>query len=100
MTDIYFPKTIVSCGYNAFPGNLPNVSALHVEDIASFMNCNCSNYGANPLEAAKNLYLNDMLISSLTVPEEIATISNLQYCSGLKCIEIHKNAKIPHNYVF
>lgn len=73
---------------------------MHIEDIASFMNCNCTGSYANPLGSAKNLYLNDTLISSLTVPEEVAAIKNLESCNSLKRVEIHKNAEMQHDYVF
>lgn len=43
VTDLYFPKTIVSCDYNAFP-NMNQLTALHVEDIASFINCKCNSF--------------------------------------------------------
>ena len=63
---------------------------VHISDLSAWCNISFGSSNANPLFYAKKLYLNDELITELTIPNSIRNIRNYAFynCSGLTSITI------------
>ncbi len=89
ITSVEIPSSVESIGSDVFY-NCANLTDIYISDIAAWCNIDFSNYAANPLYVAKNLYLNDELVTELVIPEGVTSINNYAFkgCSGLTSIEI------------
>jgi len=78
LVTVTFPHTIKSVQYNAFYG-CNSLTAVYVPDITSWCNIEFPDgwydYRANPLSYARNLYINNVLVESIDIPENITSIS-------------------------
>lgn len=56
----------------------------------------------NPLQYAKKLYLNDVLVTDLVIPADVETIGRgaFAYCESLKSITIPSTVKVIEDYAF
>lgn len=104
LADIKIPNKVKSIGYNAFSGcafttiNIPDsvtyieegafyectaLTAVHITDLVKWceidFNTPDSSVAANPLYYAKNLYLNDKLITDLVIPDSITNIKHYTF---------------------
>lgn len=71
-------KGNASIGSGAF--NLCSaLTKVSVDDIADWCQMEFTGYSANPLYYAGNLYVGDALLTELTVPSEVTTISNYAF---------------------
>jgi len=70
---ITLPKTIKEVGMDAFKG-CTNLEAVHISDMTAWCNIEFGNIYANPLYYARNLYLNNELVTELKVPEGVTEI--------------------------
>ena len=88
-TSITIHNNVKSIGSGAFSG-CSNLKEVHITDLVAWCNIDFKNESANPVYPAKNLYLNDELITELVVPDGITKINNYAFynCSGLTNIEI------------
>ena len=86
-------KNITSIGDGAFLG-CNSLVRVDITDIGAWCKIHFGNY-ANPLCCAKNLYLNNNLVTKVTIPSDINKISNYLFdgCCSLK------NVSIPHGVI-
>lgn len=71
---ITIPPSVAKFGSGAF-SNCTSLTSVYISDIASWCNVSFySNYDSNPLYYAKNLYVNNSLVTSVTVPSGVTTI--------------------------
>ena len=93
LTSVVIGDSVTSIGYEAFY-NCNSLTNIYITDIAAW--CNISFGGSNvdltatPLCYAKNLYLNDVLVTNLVIPDSVTSISNKAFynCRSLMSIEI------------
>ena len=80
---------ITGIGKNTFSG-FSNLSKVYISDMKSWCHLNFGNTNANPLAYAENLYLNDVLVEDLIVPNDTTKISNYAFvgCKSIKSIVI------------
>ena len=80
---------ITSIDGDAFNG-CSNLSRIHITDIASWCAIEFGDYSANPLYYAKELYLNNELVTDLVIPSVVTSISKYAFynCSSLTSIVI------------
>lgn len=110
LTSIQLPESITSIGFNAFyncsnlneiniPSSIKNIGpsafygckstmAINISSIETWLNIEFT----NPCYA-KNLYLNDELVTNLVIPNTIAEIKNFAFydCDNLKDLIIPSN---------
>ena len=89
LTSVVIPNSVTSIGNGAFY-NCSELKEVHINEISAWCNISFGSSNANPLYYAKNLYLNDELITELTIPNSVRNIRNYAFydCSGLASITI------------
>ena len=101
LTSITIPNSVTSIGSSAFSG-CNKLQDIYITDIAawcnisglySLMGCGTSN---------KNLYLNNELVTSITIPDGVTAISSYAFCgcSGLTSIIIPDSVTSIGDYAF
>ena len=101
LTSVTIPDNVASIGSYAFSG-CDNLQNVYISDIAAW--CNIS--GVNNLmeygTSNKNLYLNNELVTSLTIPNEVTTIPSYAFnnCIGLSEVTITNSVTSIGNYAF
>ena len=89
LTSITIPNSVTSIGYNAFNG-CNKLQDIYITDIAAWCNIsglnNLMRYGASN----KNLYINNKLATSITIPDSVTSIGNEAFsrCTGLTSVTI------------
>lgn len=79
LESITIPGSLASIGENVFYG-CSNLNRVNITDLASWCNIEYTEFDAsNPLEYAKNLYLNDSLITNLVIPDKVTKISGYAF---------------------
>ena len=72
-----------------------NITDVYISDIAAWCNIEIYHSSANPLCHAKNLYVNNELVTDLIIPDGVTTINAyaFAYCSGIKTVTIPASVK-------
>lgn len=97
LTYVEVGKGVTSFGSDAFK-NCTGLAAVYITDLAAWCGINFGgmyDYQSNPLYYAKNLYLNDSLVSNLVIPDTVTTLyANAFYnCTSLKSVTIADTVK-------
>ncbi len=90
LTSVTIGNSVTSIGYRAFE-DCSSLTGVYITDIAAW----CAiefDYGgySNPLYYAKNLYLNNQLVTNLVIPDGVTSIGEYAFygCSGLTSVTI------------
>lgn len=91
-TKVIIGNSVSSMGYDAFFG-CSNLVEVHISDMAAWCSISFVGQASNPLFYANDLYLNGVLVTDLSIPDNITEIGpNLFYgCSSLASVTIHEN---------
>ena len=81
---------ITEIGQNAFNNCSKIVAVNYTGDIAKWCSINFYDYSSNPLYCARNLYINNTLLTKLTIPDDITEIKNFAFynCDALTQVTI------------
>ena len=98
---VQLPESIKAINTNAFSG-CTTLEYVNITSLESWCNISFGGSYENPLNYAKNLYVNDELVSDLVIPENITSIKNYAFykCSGLTSVTLHNNITSIGNYAF
>lgn len=68
-----------------------NLTKVCISDLSSWCKISFENASSNPLYYAKNLYLNDVAVSELTIPEDVSEIHDYAFnnCTTLSKLTIN-----------
>lgn len=86
---ITIPKSLKSIGSSAF-SDCKGLKGVYISDLAAW--CSMS-FSSNPLGNAKNLYLNNQLVTDLVIPNTIQSICNNAFngCTSIVSVNIPNN---------
>ena len=101
LTSVTIPNSVKSIRNDAF-WNCTGLKEVHISDLAAWCGIDFGNASANPLNDAKNLYLNDELVTALVIPDNVTNIRDyaFYYCTGLKSITIPNSVTSIGMYAF
>ena len=78
LTSITIPKSITSIGFGAFD-TCYELKEVHISDIAAWCSISFKDGTANPLQEAKNLYLNGKFVKDIVIPEGVTEIKEYAF---------------------
>ena len=101
LTSVVIGNSVTSIGGGAFD-NCKGLTAVHISDLAAWCNIDFASTGANPLYYAKNLYLNDELVTALVIPDNVTNIRDYAFynCTGITSSTIPNSVTSIGNYAF
>lgn len=100
LSDIYFGGTVGIDGAAFYACRIKNV---HITDLDAWFNsCFYSDFYANPLETGAKLYVNNELVETVTVPDDVTIIGKYIFSgySYLKKLVIGKQVTGIEEYAF
>ena len=82
-------NNVISIEYGAFD-NCSSLTKVNIIDIAAWCNIQFVNYDSNPLYYAKHLYVNNVEVTDLVIPDGVTSIGSNAFngCSGLTSVTI------------
>ena len=101
LTNITIPSSVTSIGNSSFI-NCSSLTKVNITDIAKWCSISFGNSYANPLYHAKNLYLNDTLVTNLVIPSGVTSIGSYAFykCSSITSITIPDSVTSIGTYAF
>ena len=89
VTRVVIPNTVTEIGADAFEA-CKELTRVEISDIESWCNISFGNSNANPLSFAKELYVNNELLTDLEIPDTVTEIKNYAFyqCESLTSVVI------------
>lgn len=86
LVSITIPKTIKAIGTDAF--DCLNLTKVNITDITAWCNISFENIFSNPIVKTNKLYVNDILITDLVIPEGVTSISPLAFACNKSLVTV------------
>ena len=101
LTSVTIPDSVTNIGNWAFSG-CTSLTGVYITDMAAWCGISFSGYEANPLYYAKNLYLNNNLVTALTIPDNVTSIGDRAFndCTSLTSVTIPDSVTNIGNWAF
>ena len=89
LTSIEIPDSVTSIGDDAFY-NCSSLTSVYITDIVAWCNISFGGFDSNPLSYAKNLHLNNELVTELVIPDGVTSIDSFAFsnCDNLTSVVI------------
>ncbi len=101
LTSVTIPNSVTSIGGYAFDG-CTGLTKVNITDIAAWCNIAFGSSTANPLNFAEHLFVNDVEVTELVIPNSVTSIGDyaFYYCSGLTSVTIPSSVTSIGNRAF
>ena len=97
---VSIPKSLTEIGSDAFYG-CSNLMEVYISDLDAWCRISFANQYSNPVVFTKNLYLNDVPVTSVVVPSDVTSLKYTFYnCSSLKNVVISEGVTALDSYAF
>ena len=95
LTSITIPDSVTSIGSSAFYGCYL-LKTVYINDIAAWCGIDFAGATANPLNYAGNFYLNNELVTELSIPDSVTSIGSYAFsgCNGLMSVTFDENSQL------
>ena len=95
LTNITIPDSVTSIAVYAF-SNCTGLQRVYINDLSKLLNISFANESSNPLYYAKNLYLNNSLVTDLVIPDGIININNWVFFENTNIVSISIPASVEY----
>ena len=94
LTSVTIPNTLTTIGLDAFV--CENLTRVNISSIENWCRINFQSLESNPLTFAEHLYLNNVEVTDVVIPDGLTAIGNYAFysCKGLKSITISNTVEI------
>ncbi len=84
---VSLPEELVEIGSDAFY-QCEGIKGVYVEDLSAYCGINFHNMAASPLFYAENLYLQDVKITELVIPQNVMTVKDYAFTHASSLISV------------
>ena len=101
LTSVTIPDSVTTIRDYAFY-DCDSLTSVYISDLSAWCKIDFGYYYANPLKYAKNLYLNNELVTDLVIPSDITEIKSYAFynCSSLTSVTIPDSVTSIGGYAF
>ena len=101
LKSISIPDSVTNIEQNAFQ-NCTSLKSVYTPNLAKWCAISFGNYTANPLYYAEKLYIDETLVTSLVIPDDITSVGNYAFynCKGLTSVIIKNSVTSIGEYTF
>ena len=87
LQNITLQENITTIGYNAFYG-CDALTNVYITDLSAWCKISFNGDASNPISRGAKLYLNNILITELTIPDDITEIKDYAFCGYESVIKV------------
>ena len=101
LTSVTIGNSVTSIGQDAFQG-CSDLTKVNITDINAWYNISFWDSDSNPLYYAKHLYVNDIEVTNLAIPNSVTSIGNYAFynCASLTSVTIPNSVTSIGNNAF
>ena len=102
LTSITIPNSVTYIGLYAFEGCNGLTKTNYTGSVADWCKINFDDTSSNPISYSHNLFINDVLVMNLSIPEDITVINNYAFygCSDLTSVSISNGVRSIGDFAF
>ncbi len=102
LTSVTIPDSLIWIGGEGAFYGCSSLTSVYISDISAWCNISFADLSSNPLSNGCNLYLNNELVTDLTIPDSVTTVGWWAFsgCSSLTSVTIPDSVTTIGNSAF